>query len=202
MALPSMHRVSVHAMYYKIAMEQAARYRMLNDELTDLQTRGIAEEEIGETQSRIEACYEQREQAAVIAITFSGMSLEAFFYDYAADALGDEYVKAHLDKLDLKSKFVVYPQLVCGKAPDKSKKAYGSLHKLVSLRNDLVHFKSKAFKMEELHKAADFHSELNQKLETGVGNAVKCVMLVMEELDALHGGIHFFTLRMQWSVDP
>lgn len=201
MALPSMCGVNVHAMYYKIAKEQATKYRVLNDQLNDLQTRSIADKEIGEIQRRID---EQRGQAAVIAITFSGMSLETFFYDYAAHALGDKYVNAHLDRLDLKSKFVVYPQLVCGKAPDKSDKsdksdkAYRSLYKLVSLRNDLVHVESKVFKREGLHKDANVYAKL-QNLAAGVDNAVKCGMLVMDELDTLHGGTELFALRMRWS---
>ncbi len=197
----STHRVSVHAMYYRIARDKAKQYRSFDTELTDLQTRGVAEEELSEIARRMECCYEEREQSAVISITFAGMSLEAFFYDYAAERLGDEFVVRHLDKLDLKSKFLIYPRLVCGQTPDKSKSAYSSLRSLVSLRNDLVHFKSQPFRVDELHKAADFHADLNERLKVGVDNAVNCVMLVMDELDRLHGGGSHFRSKMQWFIE-
>ncbi len=189
-------------MYYKIAVDHSDKYKALDRELKNLATYTVAEDEIEKTSDKILSCYEDREKAAIILITFSGMSLEAFFYDYAAMALGDGYVKEHLDKLNLTSKFVLYPKLVCGKAPDKEKEAYNSVHKLKILRNELVHFKSKAFQLNELNKASDYHSELNDKLKSGVINAVKCVSLVMQELDVLHADGSNFNLRMQWSIEP
>jgi hypothetical protein len=194
------HRVSIHAMYYKIARDSSARYKAIDSELKELETRGVAEEALDALNRRIEECYEEREQAAVISVTFAGMSLEAFFYDYAAEALGDNFVRQHLDKLDLKSKFTVYPRLICGKSPGKGDLAFSHLDALVSLRNELVHFKSRPFKLAEIHKASEFHTELNERLKAGVENAVKCVAVVMEELDRLHGPGALFRLRMEWSV--
>lgn len=192
------HRVSIHAMYYTIAKYHAERYHELDHELTDLQSRGIAEEELEQVSRRIESCYEERERAAVISITFAGMSLEAFFYDYAAEVLGDKFVQQHLDRLDLKSKFLVYPRLVCGQSPEKSHDAYSSLTSLVSLRNDLVHFKSQGFPLEQIYKASEFHEQLNQRLKSGVDTAVSCVMLVMAELDRPHEKGLIFQSRIQW----
>ncbi len=189
-------------MYYRIAVEHAEKYKTLDKELKKLETYNVAEDDIEKTGAKIISCYENKEKSAVIAITFSGMCLEAFFYDYAAEVLGDEYVKEHLDKLDLKSKFVIYPKLVCGNEPDKKKKAYNSVHNLKKLRNELVHFKSKSFKLNELDKASDYHTELNNKLKSGVNNAIKCVPFVMQELDKLHNDGSNFYLRMQWSIEP
>lgn len=193
------HRVSIHAMYYKIARDHSTIYRALDSELKKLETDGVTEDELDHVHRRIEQCYEERERAAVICVTFAGMSLEAFFYDYGASALGDEFVEEHLDKLDLKTKFIVYPRLICGKSPAKGEHAYSSLSTLVRLRNDLVHFKSRPFKLAEPHKASQFHTQLNERLKTGVNNAVECVTLVMEELDRLQPG-QFFRQRMEWSV--
>jgi hypothetical protein len=192
------HRVSIHAMYYAIAKHHAQRYHELDRELNELQTRGIAEEELGKASREINDCYEERERGAVISITFAGMSLEAFFYDYAAEALGDSFVRQHLDRLDLKSKFLVYPRLVCGQSPEKDHHAYSSLDSLVSLRNELVHFKSQGFPLEQIHKASEFHEQLNQRPNTGVDNAVRCVMSVMAELDRLHGKDSFYQSRIGW----
>lgn len=196
------HRVSIFAMYYSIAYQHVVRYRESDEELRALETRGVTEDELNSVERQIETCYQRREESAVIAITFAGMALEAFFYDYAADQLGDGFVKEHLDKLDLKSKFLVYPRLLVGKAPEKSTASYQMLGKLVALRNDLVHFKSKSFPIAELNRASDFHSELNERLRHGAENAVDCVMSVIGELDRLHGGGTTFALAMLSGVQP
>jgi hypothetical protein len=187
-------------MYYTIARERAARYHECDAEYSKLEDGPIGEEELSQVWRRMEDYYEERERSAVVAITFAGMALEAFFYDYGAEHFGDRFVRDHLDKLDLKSKFLIYPRLISGKSPDKSNAAYRSLAKLVSLRNDLVHFKSKAFPLEELDKASDFHVALNKRLKAGVDDAVKCVIHVMSELDSIHGSGAGFALRMHWSV--
>ena len=196
----STHRVIIHAMYYKIASENHAAYKKRDEDIREATTRDVPEEELSGNQAHIDLCYQERERAAVVAITFSGMALEAFFYDYAAAALTDSYVKSHLDKLDLKSKYLVYPKLVCGKQPDKGGTIYASLKRLVSLRNDLVHFKSEAFEINELHKASAFHDELADRLKVGVTESLECVIGVMRELDRLHEGATYFEQRMKWDT--
>ena len=187
-------------MYYQIARDNAARYHERDTEYHWLEFGPASEEELSAMSARLEECYREREQSAVIAVTFAGMALEAFFYDYAAQQLGDALVKDHLDKLDLKSKFLIYPHLICGQKPDKSGLAYQSLGRLVKLRNDLVHFKSKSFPIEEINRASDFHDTLNERLKNGVADAVSCIMHVMEELDRLHGSGSGFGVRMHWSL--
>jgi hypothetical protein len=187
-------------MYYKIARERAERYHQRDAEYGVLESGPVGLEELSEFSRRMEECYEDREQSAVVAITFSGMALEAFFYDYGAEELGDAFVQEHLDKLDLKSKFIIYPRLVRGRSPEKSSAAYQNLQRLVKLRNELVHFKSRPFQVHELDKASDFHSTLHQRLKSGVDDAVSCVMQVMTELDLIHGSGAGFALRMHWSL--
>lgn len=192
------HRVSICALYAKIARIHATGYHEHDAEYKRGVDGHATEEEPGQLFELSEKSYEARERSAVIAITFAGMALEAFFFDYAADALGDNFVEQHLDKLDLKSKFLIYPKLVCGKRPDKGGAAYESLSKLVAVRNELVHFKSKAFDIvPDLSKAADFHDELNSRLREGVNNATKCVRLVMAELDKLHDRGNYFANLME-----
>jgi hypothetical protein len=187
-------------MYYNIACEQAKLYHEREAERCRLELGPVGEEELSVYAHRLEQCYREREQCAVIAITFAGMALEAFFYDYAAESLGDRFVHEHLDKLDLKSTFLVYPRLIRGQSPDKSLAAYESLTALVRLRNDLVHFKSKGFKVDEVHKASDVHDELNERRRSGVDQAVQAVVLVLTELGALHGNKSLFVQRITWSV--
>ncbi len=184
-------RVNMYSMYYRIAHENTRVYFDSDQELKELETKGIAEEELNVVAERMEQCYSSREQSAVIAITFAAMALEAFLYDYAAEKLGDTYVKEHLDKLDVRSKFLVYPELVCGKRPDKSHRAYQLVGQLVKLRNDLVHFKSRSVPIGDLHKKSNFHDELNDRLRFGVTEAAHSVSAAVAEIDQLHGGSAF-----------
>ena len=80
--------------------------------------------------NEIAELYEKRERAAAIAITFAGMCVEAFMYDYAATHLGDNYAKSHTDKLDVCSKILVLPRLACGKEIDKSSEVYSRIKRL------------------------------------------------------------------------
>ncbi len=134
-------RINIHRHYYRICVAQRQTYEVLDAQMTTLTHEAISEDEIESNLEKQQECYELREQAAVIVITFSGMCLEAFFYDYAATHLGDTYAKEHLDKLDLKSKLLIIPRLVCGKEIDKSAHVYQKVQQLVTDRNYLVHFK-------------------------------------------------------------
>src|SRR5450631_2782739 len=104
------HRISAYRTYFRIAKINQNLFHKCK------QTRVAREANVGEDEltkafESIERLTEQQWQAAMIAVTFAGMTLEAFFYDYAADALGDQYVRDHLDKLDLPSKYLIYPKL-------------------------------------------------------------------------------------------
>jgi len=180
------HRISAYRTYFRIAKVSQSQFHECK------QTRVAREANVGEDEQTaafetIERLWDQQWQAAMIAVTFAGMTLEAFFYDYAADALGDQYVKDHLDKLDLPSKYLVYPKLVCGTAPNKGEHTFELVRNLARLRNELVHAKSKAFPLAQLDAAAEHYDEYHARLDKGVDDAIECVLAVMRELDKLHG---------------
>lgn len=77
------------------------------------------------------------------AIIFAGIAAESIIYDFSARYLGDSYVEAHLDKLDLVSKWIVVPRLVCGVEMQKDGEVYMLLKKLAKARNDAVHSKTR-----------------------------------------------------------
>jgi hypothetical protein len=180
------HRVSAYRTYFGIAKTNQDLFHECKQ--TRVAREGnIGEEEQAEAFETIERLWEEQWRAAMIALTFAGMTLEAFFYDYAADALGDQYVKDHLDKLDLPSKYLVYPKLVRGTGPKKGEHTFELVKNLTRLRNDLVHAKSKAFPLTQLDAASDHYDEYHARLEKGVDHAIECVLAVMRELDKLHG---------------
>ena len=180
------HRISAYRTYFRIAkinqdlFHESKRTRVAREA-------NVSEAELIEAFATIDRLTEQQWHAAMIAVTFAGMTLEAFFFDYAADALGDQYVKDHLDKLDLPSKYLVYPRLVCGTAPKKSEHTFELVRNLARLRNDLVHAKSKAFPLAQIEAAAEHHDDYQARLEKGADDAIACVLAVMRELDKLHG---------------
>lgn len=190
-------RIGIHKLYFKIATEHQKQYHDLDSEYHELETRGIAEEELDSISERMFDLYTEREQAAVVAVTFSAMCLEAFLYDYASEALGDVYVQKHLDRLDLVSKLVLYPRLVVGRDIDKSAEAHAKTVELVRLRNDLVHFKSKPYNLVD-DNAIDLHAKLQPRLAKGVDDATKAVRLVLKELDRLNGN-EYFTVDLDWT---
>jgi hypothetical protein len=53
---------------------------------------------------------------SVKTVVFAAMALEAGIYDVAAIQLGDKFAMQVLDKLDLVGKWLVVPQMVCGKS--------------------------------------------------------------------------------------
>lgn len=84
-------------------------------------------------------------QAGIQTIVFAAMCAEAAVFDLAAIHLGDGYAEQHLDKLDLVSKWVVVPQLICGKSIRLNGSAANSLRAMVKARNFLVHHRSLPF---------------------------------------------------------
>ena len=190
------YHISIHRHYYRIAAKQRELYHYLDAELTEIRQRALAEDEaeheIGSHLAEHEAKYEQREMAAVISIAFAGMCLEAFFYYYAAEQLGDSYAE-HLEKLDLPSRLVVIPHLATGHPIDKSGPVYCAVKQLSKDRNYLVHFKSRRFPLNEMdNRASAFHDELNDRFRRGTLNGVKAIELVMKELDRLHGNDNYY----------
>lgn len=180
------YRVSMHRHYYRICKEQNRLYQELDAALTEAALTPLAEDEISANAAKQEECYEKREQAAVIGITFAALCLEAFFYDYAATELSDVFAE-DVDKLDLPSKLLIVPWLVCGKALDRSSDVYEKLKQLSKDRNYLVHFKSKGFDLDALTNASDFHDELNKRFRKALENGIDAIPRVMKALGGLHG---------------
>jgi hypothetical protein len=93
------------------------------------------EKEINSTEAEIA-------KSALVVIVFSAMAIEAYIYDYAARHLGDAFVKDHLDKLDILSKWIIIPELITGKEVSRHQKWYLLLKNLIKTRNSVIHHKS------------------------------------------------------------
>ena len=112
-------------------------------------------------------------------IVFSALTLEAYINHYGINRLSRNYFSSYLDKLDVLAKWLVIPRIVTGEKLDPGSNAMQDLSWLVSLRNRLVHFKSKTITVDEI-KESDFlwHEDAERSVRT-----VKRVVSLLKRID-------------------
>lgn len=127
-------------------------------------------------------CNAEIQRQSITSILFCTMTLEAYINNYGATNLSRSYFDNYLDKLDLKSKWIIIPRLVTGKQIKTESKAFNYLMNLISLRNKLVHTKSK--------KENTSTPKANNWLwETDAFDALECVKLIINELKIIDDNI-------------
>ena len=117
---------------------------------------------------------------ALIVVIFCATSLEAYINHYAISNLSKNYLKTYLDKLDLLSKWVVIPRIITGTQLDAGSKALQELSWLITLRNKLVHYKSRKIEITDI-KETDFlwGNDAKRAIET-----VKNLAQELKKIDA------------------
>ena len=70
----------------------------------------------------------------VQSIVMAAMCFESAIYDYAAWQLGDNFAKDYLEKLDVLSKWVIVPRMVCGAEIRKDKVPFQKLKNLIKAK--------------------------------------------------------------------
>ena len=129
-----------------------------------------------------------RDIAGLQTIVFTAMCFEAAIYDFAAIHLGDKYVRDHIDKLDVLSKWVLVLRFVSGIEIQKDQAPYGALKKLITARNRLVHAKSQEFDFNLQSKQFEKISKWSQEYEKNVHNAFQALVLMSLYLDKTLAG--------------
>lgn len=173
----------MHWLYFQVCSDHLEQYVKVGEEIDRIRNSGdklhIIEEKLSEA-------YSKRERAVIVSVIFAALCLEAFIYDYGADHRTGNYVKNHIDKLDVPSKLVVLTELVTGKPFPTDSQAYGHLKKLIKDRNYLVHFKSKEFSSSDFKGREQWHEDMQSRLLRMMYNATATVTEVMKEIDSLH----------------
>jgi hypothetical protein len=129
-------------------------------------------------------------RGGIQTIVFAAMCLESGIYDYAAEGMGDRFTRAYLDKIDLKTKWLIIPHLVCGQMMRRDGAAFQALDSLISVRNELVHSKSKSARLDDLNHMQRQIEESNiyrEKIMKNVEIAIRAVVLVSLEMQWLDG---------------
>lgn len=125
-------------------------------------------------------------KSGIKTIIFSALSLEAGINDYAAWQLGDSYFEKHLSSLDVLSKWIIIPNLICKKSIDKSGPAYSALKRLITARNELVHNKSKNIDLS----APNLVTKLEKRslnFDANIMNSYRTIVLMSLTMDRLIG---------------
>ncbi len=128
--------------------------------------------------------------AGLQTVVFSAMCFEAAIYDFASIYLGDDYVREHLDKLDVLSKWLVVLRLVSGIEIPKDEAPYCALKVLVTERNRLVHSKSEAWGYENQHRQILKMLKREGDFKKSVHNAVRALILMSLYIEKVHKGHH------------
>lgn len=168
-----------HRDYFKLVMDSYSRILKLKREHDEFQhsLRGkkMSDDDVDVLASKNDAIG----QLALIVIVFSALTLEAYINHYGINRLSRNYFSSYLEKLDVLAKWLVIPRIVTGEKLDPGSNAMQDLSWLVSLRNRLVHFKSKTITVEEI-KESDFlwHEDAERSVRT-----VKRVVSLLKRID-------------------
>ena len=170
---------AMHFTYFSIA--EADFCKCL--ELESTETSALNEEETYDLKNSVH-------ELAIKAIIFAAMCIEAAINDYAGKQLGDKYYQQHLASLDIISKWVIIPRLVCGKSLDKSGAAFNSLKTLISARNKLVHSKSKEIDLSNPQAFIEKQEKATEDFEKDFYSSLRTLYLLSMEMDYVVGHMH------------
>lgn len=116
---------------------------------------------------------------AMVTIVFSCMTLESFINFYGTEKFSKSYYENYLDSLNLKSKWIVVPFLANGIQINTESEGFQLLGDLVSLRNKLVHDKTKYIKAEQVMDL-DWIAEEDASMAV---DAVKKIFIEFKKID-------------------
>lgn len=142
--------------FFHVAVDTYKEIVKLEEELNELQVNTSKSEKSSDFfVDKVAEKNDRIGRLALIVIIFSATSLEAYINYYAVSNLSRNYLKTYLDKLDLLSKWVVIPRIVTGTQLETGSKALQELSWLITLRNKLVHYKSRKIEVADI-KETDF----------------------------------------------
>lgn len=124
-------------------------------------------------------CNAKIERLSIITVVFSCMCIESYINCYGVLNFSKSYFNNYLDKLDLKSKWVVIPKLVTGNQIDTGSNVFEKLKNVITLRNKLVHDKPKVKKITNV-RDTDWIREEDAKVAI---DTVKELIIELSKID-------------------
>ena len=173
-----------HNEYFEVALTNYEEVKKLKEEIEDM-TKKIRNKEKKLDDNHINSIADKNyliSNYAMVVVIFSALSLEAYINNYAINRLSKNYFTKYLDKLNPLAKWIIIPRITTGRQLDTGFKVIQDLSWLFSLRNDLVHYKSKKIQIKkgQLVEDPDFIEEYHAKRAI---NTVKNLMLEFKKID-------------------
>ena len=169
-----------HEEYFKIALDHYKNIKKLKKEQDDIQEKLKRKKNI--LDAEVDLLAEKNDaigQHALVVIIFSALTLEAYINNYAINQLSRNYLTKYLDKIDLLSKWVVIPRIITGEQLNPGSKPVQDLSQLITLRNKLVHYKSRKIGIDKI-KESDFLWEYDAEKAI---RTVKNIVLKLKKID-------------------
>ncbi len=138
--------VTLQSEFYRIALDNLATAIEIQRRLE-----GKTEAELWKSDKEFRE-KERQYHAILTSVVFSALTAEALINHYGITRL-DKADFDRLEKLTPESKWIVIPKLERGISLDPGRQPFQGLHKLMTLRNTLVHFKSFNRPLTEAWKA-------------------------------------------------
>lgn len=170
-----------HRDFFHVAIDTCKEIVKLEKELNELHVNtSKSKKSSDDFTDKVAEKNDRIERLALIVIIFCATSLEAYINHYAISNLSKNYLKTYLDKLDLLSKWVVIPRFITGKQLDVGSKGLQDLSWLITLRNKVVHYKSRKIEIAAI-KDTDFlwGNDAKKAIET-----VKNLAQELKKIDA------------------
>ena len=171
--------LSNYRTFFSIATRSLSQVKLLTHE------RDLRAKERGITDNDVDFICEKNaeiQRSAMVTVVFSVATIESYINEYGIENFSSSYFNNYLDKLDIKSKWVIYPKLVIGKQIDTGSQAFKLLGKLITLRNRLVHDRTRKKRICDLDES-DWVTELEAE------EAVNVVRRLVNELAKLDTNI-------------
>jgi len=191
-------RVSIQRTYFALCLKQIEDYEAVIKLIEEEEKREYPEDQDHFRDMKLNRYQEQSEQLIVAPIISAALTLEAFSFDYAATHLGDSFVKNHIEKLEVPSRFVIATKLITGKDFPVDGQVYENMKKLVKLRNKLVHFKSRKIDMSNRTTDSDFIQPLYEEMRELVHSSTNMLRELCKILDSMHSEKTYY----EYSLEP
>lgn len=124
--------------------------------------------------------------------------LEAYIWDLGAYHLGENYMKEHLEKLGILSKWEIIPKLITGREIELNDQDLGAFRNLIKFRNFLVHSKSEnLYKLlNRLQEKDERYKCLYEKID--IPSILPFVGRLMKQLDKVSSNGGHYSGLVDW----
>jgi len=120
--------------FFRCCIDAIERLENYEIKLRELESKESVSDEIEDIRNKL---HMQEVSAPVFAIN----TAEHFINLYACNRIDSFYTSEHLESLDIFSKWIAIPYIICGEEIDRESQSAKDFKHLISLRNSLTHAK-------------------------------------------------------------